>query len=129
MQLIAGRRLFWLFVGAIGFVAGIHFAPLVAPGQPAWVFSLLAVVLGILGAVLAVVLERVAIAVAGWFAGGLLASRLVVELGWSNQQATAIAFVVGAIVMAIVFSVLFDWALIGLTAVMGALMICDVLHF
>jgi hypothetical protein len=120
-----GRRLFWLFVGAVGFVAGVHFAPLVAPGQPAWGPLLIAAGLGIVGAVLAVLLQRFAVALAGWFAGGLLASRLALELGWSSQTGAAIAFVVGAIVVAIAFSLLFDWALIGITTVIGALMICD----
>jgi hypothetical protein len=123
-----GRRLFWLFVGAIGFLAGVQYAPILAPGQPGWVLLLIAILLGVIGAVLATLLQRVVVAVAGWLAGGAVASRLAVELGYTSHQSTAIAFLVGAILLAIAFSLLFDWALIGMTAVVGALMSCDAVN-
>ena len=81
-----GRRLFWVFVGGIGFLAGLHFAPLVAPGQSQWMILLIGLALGLVGAVLAIVLQRVAVAAAGWFAGGLLAIRMVAALGWMTPQ-------------------------------------------
>ena len=128
LLVFVGRRLFWVFVGAIGFFAGMQVAAALAPAQQQWIILVIGIVLGIVGAVLAMLLQRVAVAVAGWFAGGFLASRLALALGWSDQAALVIAFFIGAICVAIIFSLLFDWALIGLTTLTGALMFCDALR-
>ena len=120
-----GRRLFWAFVGAMGFLAGLQLAPTVVPDQPQWVMLLVGVGLGLLGALLSIVLQRVAVAVAGWFGGGYLATRLAESMGWTDPSTTWIAFVVGAIIAAIVVSLLFDWAVIVLTTLSGASLVSD----
>jgi hypothetical protein len=65
---VAGRRLFWLFVGLMGFITAYRWFE----SNPAAQSSgrcLLAILAGIVGIVLAIFLQRVAIAVAGFFAG------------------------------------------------------------
>ena len=62
--LLLGRRLFWLFVGAAGFAVGLHVAPAVLNG-PEWLMVVVALVLGILGAVLAIFFQWLAIGLAG----------------------------------------------------------------
>jgi hypothetical protein len=121
----AGRRLFWLFVGAVGFLAGLRFAPLVVPPHDHGMALLLGLGLGILGALLAVLFQRLAIAAAGWMAGGLIAIRLAFAGGWHHRPEVQIAFLIGAILTAILFSMLFDWALIALTSVVGAIMVVN----
>ncbi len=66
--LLLGRRLFWLFVGAAGFAVGLHVAPMVLNG-PEWLMVVAALVLGILGAVLAIFFQWLAIGLAGFAAG------------------------------------------------------------
>jgi len=128
LLLLVGRRVFWIFVAGVGFLAGLQLAPTLLPGQPELVVLLVAVTLAIVGAILAIVLQRVAVAVAGWFAGGILASRLMIALGWNDSSVVWIASIVGAIVAAIIVSLLFDTALIFLTTFSGAVLICDALR-
>lgn len=127
LLLFFGRKLFWVFVGAFGFLAGVQIAAQMARAQPEWLLLLIAVGLGIVGAVLAIVLQRVAVAVAGWFAGGWLAVRLVLALGWQGDSTLWIAFLIGAILAAILVSLLFDWALIVLSALTGAVLVVEAL--
>jgi hypothetical protein len=127
LLLFLGRKLFWFFVGAVGFFWGVQLAGQFASGQSELILLLIAVALGIVCAMLSVVLQRLAVALAGWFAGGLLATRLAVGLGWSHQPALWIAFLIGAIAAAIVVSLLFDWALIILSALTGATVIAEAL--
>lgn len=127
LLLCFGRRLFWVFVGAFGFLAGVQIAAQVARAQPEWLLLLIAAGLGIVGAVLAIVLQRVAVAVAGWFAGGWLAIRLVLALGWQADSTLWIAFIVGAVLAAVLVSLLFDWALIVLSALTGAILVSNAL--
>src|SRR6266581_2743184 len=74
--LFFGRKLFWLCVAAVGFAAGVEIAPhLVHEPSPLLALTV-AVVLGIIGALLALFLQKVAIAVLGFLAGGKLAGAI-----------------------------------------------------
>jgi hypothetical protein len=66
--LTLGRKLFWLFVALIGFEAGTYIAARVFTQQPEWVVLVFAIVVGIIGALLAIFLQTVVIAGAGFIA-------------------------------------------------------------
>ncbi len=64
--LLFGRKLFWLCVAAVGFAAGVEIAPhLVHEPSPLLALTV-AIVLGLIGALLALFLQKVAIAVLGF---------------------------------------------------------------
>ena len=121
LLLLSGRRLFWLFVGVLGFLAGITFATQYFSGQPAWMLLLVALVCGLIGILLAVFLQKLAIAIGGFLAGGLFTQTFAQSIGWNI--APLIPFVIGGILGAILLSVLFDWALIFLSSITGAILI------
>src|SRR2546423_13184371 len=71
--LLFGRKLFWLCVAAIGFAAGVTLAlHLVNEPTPLLQFTF-AILLGFIGALLALFLQKLAIRLAGFLAGGPLA--------------------------------------------------------
>lgn len=122
--LFFGERLYWLFVGGIGFVVGMDLAARGLAGQPEWIILLAAVLVGIGTAVLAIFFQRIAIGLAGFMAGGYLAEAVLANLtGSATEQASMIAFVIGGIVVAIFVVALLDWALIAISALVGAAMI------
>ncbi|CAN5266478.1 hypothetical protein BH20VER2_BH20VER2_06460 [soil metagenome] len=127
LLLLLGRKLFWVFVGAIGFVVGVQIARYFFGGQSELVLLLIALGIGLVGALLAILLQRLAVAIAGWVAGGYLALRLAAQLDLQPESLRWIAFFVGAILAAILFSMLFDWALIILSAITGAVLIAEAL--
>ena len=71
--LLFGRKLFWLFVAALGFAVGIEIANYFMHEPPVWMTLLAALGLGTLGALLAIMLQKLAIGIAGFVAGGRLA--------------------------------------------------------
>src|SRR4249919_3788638 len=75
--LFFGRKLFWLCVAAIGFAAGIELAPMIMHEPTPLLALTVALVLGFIGALLALFVQKVAIAAAGFLAGGKLAVALV----------------------------------------------------
>ncbi len=121
--LLAGRQIYWLFVGVIGFLVGAYFASDVLAAQPEWLILLAALAVGVLSALLAIVLQRVAVGLAGFFGGGYFAMILAAELGANSEAFGLIAFLIGGFVAALLVLVVFDWALIGLSALFGALTI------
>lgn len=121
--LFFGRRLFWLCVAAVGFAAGMEVAPHLMH-EPTPILQLsIAIVFGFIGALLAMFLQKIAIAIAGFLAGGKLAMALVAAFVAEGARYPGIAFIVGGIIGMILLLSLFDWALIVMSAVVGAYLI------
>lgn len=121
--LLFGRKLFWLCVAAVGFALGVEIAPHLV-NEPSSVLALLvALALGVLGALLALFLQKIAIAVLGFFAGGKLASAIAAAFFLHYAQYSTIIFVVGGIIGAILLLAVFDWALIVVSSFIGAYLI------
>src|SRR5262245_43468491 len=110
--LLFGRRLFWLFVAAIGFWIGIELTPYLVQHPPPWLALAVALVLGLMGAVLAFILQKIAIAIAGFLVGGHIATALLAAFVNVPSHQSWIAFVIGGILGAMLLLALFDWALI-----------------
>jgi hypothetical protein len=125
--LVAGRKLFWLFVGAAGFVTGIQLATRFWQGSEA-VAIIIGLVLGVIFALLAIFLQAVVIGIAGFLAGGYVLTVLATMLGIEAAGATAwIIYIIGGVLGLILISVLFDWALITLSSLAGASLVVQAL--
>ena len=121
--LFFGRNLFWLCIAAVGFAAGAEVAPHLVH-EPSTILQLsVALVFGFIGALLALFLQKVAIAIAGFLAGGKLALALVAAFIAAGTRYPGVTFIVGGIIGAILLLALFDWALIVMSAVVGAYLI------
>ena len=118
--LFFGRRLFWLCVAAVGFAAGVELAPqLIHEPSPLLALSL-ALLLGLIGALLAIFLQKIAIAIAGFLAGGKLGVAIASAFFVQHAEYYWLTFLVGGVVGALLLLLLFDWALIVLSSVVGA---------
>src|SRR5947199_10809733 len=118
--LLFGRKLFWLFVAAVGFAAGVEIAPhLIHEPSPLLALTF-ALVLGFIGALLAIFLQKIAIAVVGFLAGGKLAGAIAATFFVHYAQYSTVIFLVGGVIGAILLLVLFDWALIVVSSLIGA---------
>jgi hypothetical protein len=124
--LLAGRKLFWLFVGAAGFVAGLQLATQFWQG-PEILAILLGLVVGVIFALLAIFLQGVAIGVAGFLAGGYILTVLAGMLGLNLGAFSWIVYVIGGIIGVLLMVFLFDWALIVLSSLAGASLISQAL--
>lgn len=120
--LLAGRKLFWLLVGAIGFVIGVEVAARFFHGSN--LIALLAgLLLGVVFAVLAIFVESIAIGIAGFLGGGYILQSLAAFVGFDQGALTWIAFIVGGIIGVILVAALLDWALITISSLAGASMV------
>ena len=73
-----------------------------------------------LGALLALFLQKVAIAVLGFLAGGKLAAGIAASFFVHYAQYSTIIFVIGGIIGAILLLAVFGWALIVVSSFIGA---------
>jgi len=126
LLLLAGRRLFWIFVGTAGFLLGTEVAARVASGAAAWVVLVIGLACGLTGLVLSLFVQKLAVAAAGFVMGSYAVHRLILTLpmGWAGW--TWAALVTGGILGALLVLLVFDWALIILSSLAGAELITQV---
>jgi uncharacterized protein DUF4203 len=123
-----GRRLYWLFVGAIGFGAGLAVASRVTGREPDLTAVLVALMAGVIGAVLALFLTRVAVALAGFAAGGWLAVGLWRVVTPPPHAAFPwLPALVGGVLGAVLSATLFKWVLIAISSLAGAALVAQYL--
>jgi hypothetical protein len=119
--LLFGRKLFWLFVGCVGFIVAAEFAEGALQGQSEWLILLIALGVGLLGATVSIFLQRVLISIAGFFAGGYCLSTLATATLHTKYAGIPwLAYVVGGLLGAILTVVLLDPALIVVSSLAGA---------
>jgi len=119
--LILGRRLFWLFVAGLGFVVALQLATQFMPGgatsTPAMVIAL---VIGVIGALAARFIQRLAVRLAGFLSGLVLALTVVqwlnVDLGLWTWAVALAAGLIGMFLAAWAFG----GALVLLSSALGA---------
>lgn len=125
--LVAGRKLFWLFVGAAGFVTGMELATRFWQG-PDLLTIFFGLVVGVAFALLAIFLQTLVIGIAGFLIGGYILTIIATILGIDvTGTITWIVYVIGGILGLIFVSFLFDWALITLSSLAGASLIAQAL--
>ena len=123
--LTAGRKLYWLFTAVAGMVAGIYLGGVLfnAEGAGQFWMILIAILGAVVGAILAVALQKMAIALAGFLAGGYGAVYLWQLLNVDIGIVEWVLFVIGGLVGVGLVLGLFEFALIGLTSWAGATLI------
>ena len=121
--LFFGRRLFWFFIAASGFLFGMFLARDQFQLESTTLVVAIALLAGLLGALLSVVLQKVAVAVGGFIAGAYLGAHLVDALDAAKW--TWLGFALGGLLGAILLVTLFEWTLILLSSLVGAAFLAD----
>ena len=120
--LVAGRKLFWLFIGIIGFIAGVQLAARIWDG-PDWTAIIIGIIVGIIFALLAVFIEALAIGIGGFLVGGFILTSITNPLGLNEGLLFWITYAIGGMIGLLLVMFLFDWALIILSSLAGASLI------
>jgi len=119
--LTMGRRIFWLFVGAAGFILGREFATRFPIGEPEWTPLAVSLLAGFIGAIFAIFAQKFAVAVGGFILGSYTLASIAYSLGFETTH--WFFLVVGGAIGSLLVLVVFDWALIVLSSMTGAMLI------
>jgi hypothetical protein len=123
IELLFGRRLFWLFVAVGGFLFGWFVAPAIWADIEVWTRVVIGVVLALILAALAKWFTRAMVAVGGFLIFGPAVVVAVDRFGGSVPAGSRnywIAFAVGGVIGAVLLGIFFNWALIILSSLAGA---------
>jgi hypothetical protein len=126
--LIAGRKLFWLVGAAIGFLFAMSLARHFFPEASDTVSLAVGLGFGLLGAALAFFLQKVAVWVIGFLAGGFLLMSIGQGLGFEASPYPLVAFLLGGVLGGVIVHFLLEWALIILSSLAGAFLVAHALN-
>lgn len=126
--MVAGKKLYWFFVGVCGALAGLFVSETFFHPQGIGDRALVAIGLGAAFAILALILQRIMIGVAGFISGGYLGISLIDTLQLPVSEWKWIVFILGGLVGIMIVKILFDLSLIIISSSAGALLITRAVH-
>lgn len=121
--LIAGRKMYWFFSAVAGMIAGIYLGGVVLDAESQGWQIAFAVIGAVLGAILAVGLQKLAIGIVGFIAGGYGSLFLWQTLGLPEGRVEWVPFIVGGVIAAVLVALAFEYGLIALTSWAGSTLI------
>jgi len=125
--LVAGRRVYWLLVGLVGFVVGFALTAEYLEG-PQWLILVAGLGAGLLASGLAVFFQRIALTVAGFLIGGLAVMWWADQMDWGEPWWVWALGLVAAILGAYLTRTVFEVALIVLSSIFGATLVLQALQ-
>ncbi len=123
LLLFAGRRLFWVSVACVGFLVAYRYALVSGVSGPSWIAWVLPLGIGLIGALVALVYQKVAVVLIGFMIGGLIVTDMAHCLGVQGGNFTWFFLLAGALTGAVAMLIVFDWALIVFSSLSGAFVI------
>jgi hypothetical protein len=123
LLLLAGRRLFWVSVACVGFIVAYRYTVEAGVPGPAWIIWAVPLGIGLLGAIVALVYQKLAVILVGFMIGGLVVTDLFHLIGFHGGSLSWMILLAGGLVGAIALLFVFDWALIVLSSLAGAFVI------
>lgn len=123
LLLVLGRRLYWLFVAALGFLYGLELAPRLLPQPSETVVVIIALGLALVGALVAVVGTKVVLGMIGFMAGGGISALVLQHVPIDSGLVAAGIYLIAGLIGAALFLLLFDTALIVLSSLAGSWLI------
>ncbi|HEX5836546.1 MAG TPA: hypothetical protein VFY26_01855 [Anaerolineales bacterium] len=115
--LFLGRELNFIFAGAMAGLLAYRLTPLLPPTWPAWSDAAFMITLGLIAAILVLVNERFGYFLSGFLAGGFF---LVEYYAPNVLTVPLLPFLVGGVIGSLVLGLLTEWALILVSAAIGA---------
>jgi hypothetical protein len=127
LLLFLGRKVFWLFVGGVAFLAVMTIVPQYIKHHESMVFYV-ALGVGSLAAAAGWFFQKIALRLAGFVAGGYVFFSLWEKYATTDSLPSWLPFVLGGVLGAVLLSFLFEWALIVLSSATGAFLISQQFH-
>lgn len=118
--LLVGRRLFWLLIATLGFLFAFTLVERLAPESAEPLHWVLAIGAGLVGALLAIFAQQLAVGAAGMLFGGYATLWILEHNGIELGSWEWVAVIAGAVLAAVVALAILETALVVLSSILGA---------
>jgi hypothetical protein len=123
--LVTGRKIFWLFLGGLGFMIGSLYTQQFLGPQSEYIVMAVGILLGVICALCALFLHQIAVGLGGFIAGGYITLYMLNIRGFEHTQYFWLICLAGGILGTALLAFLFDWAVIFLSSIVGASLIIE----
>ena len=123
LLLLLGRKLYWVFVGLAGFVAGFLLAETLLETSSEWLALLAGLLFGAVAALLAVFFQKLAVALAGFVVAFIAVLWWASGTGWDPGFWLWVVAGLAGFLGAMLTRWLFELALIVFSSLLGAVLI------
>ncbi|MBW1980969.1 MAG: hypothetical protein JRJ12_07090 [Deltaproteobacteria bacterium] len=127
--LTMGRQLYWIFVGAAGFIFASNLASQFMVGHSPLLMVIVPLAAGLAGVLLAILAQHLAVGIAGFIMGAYLLIFLFSLFGLMGPGWTLVAVAGGGSLAAALLLFFFDFALIALSSLAGATLLVGGLYW
>jgi hypothetical protein len=122
-MVLFGRKLFWVFAAGVGFITAATWATRALSGRSDVIVLLIALAAGVIGGLIAIFIRWLGIGLAGFLGGAYIIYGLFVLFNLDLREYSWIVYLIGGGMGVIFFSVFFDWTLIIISSMSGALIL------
>ena len=126
--LFGGRKLFWFAIGVLGFYLGMKIAPMFIDTTQAWTMILISLGVGALSALVAILLQKIAVGIAGFLLGSYGAFIGMNKIGLTLGSMSWLPIVCFGVLGVILAAIVFEWALILFSSLAGAYLFVTTLN-
>lgn len=123
--LLAGRQLFWLFVGGAGFFGGWQAAHLYSADLSQMTALVVAVGAGLTGVLLAIFFQAMSVIIAGFISGAYFAYSIPNIFGYEPLAAYGVVVLIGGVTGGVLAALFLNWALALFSSLIGAALIAQ----
>jgi len=120
---IFGRKLYWFAVGLLGFLGGLLLTTRLFVEMAGTTRLLIALGMGVLGAVLTLTIQKVSLTIAGFLGGAYLALGILRLLQMDQTGFRWILIIVFGLLGALLVFRVFNWGVILVSSLAGAMII------
>jgi len=124
----AGKKLYWFVVGLCGALVGLVISEVFFHPIDFWERALVAIGFGVVFAILALVLQKIMVGIAGFISGGFILVSLAKTLQLPFSEMNWMIYILGGVIGVLLVRVLFDLALILISSFAGATLILRTLE-
>jgi hypothetical protein len=121
--ILAGRRLFWLLIATLGFLFAFTLVQRMSPEAAQPLHWVLAIAAGLVGALLAIFAQQLAVGAAGMLFGGYTTLWILERYGVDLGKWEWVALLAGGVVAAVLALLVLETALVVLSSILGASLI------
>ncbi len=121
--ILFGRKLFWFFIGAAGFLGGLSAGQSLLEKQPFWYTWIMGAICAIILVIIVKLLKNIAFGIGGFILGAYLANGLLEIMNLNVGTLHWLILIAAGAIGAGLMLTLFDWALVILSSTVGALLI------
>jgi len=121
--ILFGRKLFWFFIGAAGFLGGLSAGQSLLDEKPFWYAFIMGAICAVILVMLVKLLKNIAFGIGGFILGAYLANGVLEIMGLELGTLQWLILIAAGAMGAGLLLTLFDWALVILSSTVGALLI------